>query len=140
MKENSIHVVAAIIEKDKRFLIAQRKAGSHMASKWEFPGGKVERGESPEQSLMRELFEEFGIRAEIGDFIGESTFDYGNVSIWLSAYRVTSFLGDFKLNDHEQIAWVKLQELPSYDLADADIPIARKLTEDIYLNHPKKPQ
>ena len=127
MSDKLVHVVAGVIEKGDRVLIAQRKAGSKMAFKWEFPGGKVERGESPVQSLERELFEEFEIQADIGTLIGESIFDYGDVSIKLTAYKVSSFAGDFKLKDHEQIKWADPGDLSTYDLTDADIPIAALL-------------
>lgn len=65
-------VTAAVIEKDGRVLIAQRKTGDALAGKWEFPGGKLEPGETPEACLRRELREEFGVETEIGDFICSS--------------------------------------------------------------------
>ena len=123
------YVVAAVIEKEGRILIAQRKIGSHLERKWEFPGGKVEEGETPEKALRRELHEEFGITAEIGELFCDTYFDYGDVSIKLSAYRVESFLGDFILREHEKIEWIEPNCCQLYDMADADIPVVNKLLE-----------
>ena len=123
------YVVAAVIEKEGKILTAQRKMGSHLERKWEFPGGGVEEGETPEKALSRELFEEFGIKAIIGSFLCDTFFDYGDVQINLSAYSVKSFSGDFILNEHEKIAWLRLKDLRTLDMADADILIINKLME-----------
>ena len=123
------YVVAAVIEKKGKFLIAQRKAGSHLERKWEFPGGKVEEGETLEEALSRELLEEFGIKAEIDRLFCETYFDYGDVSIKLSAFRVILFSGDITLKEHERIEWIEPKDYRLYDMADADIPIANKLLE-----------
>jgi 8-oxo-dGTP diphosphatase len=122
-------VTAAVIERDGRILIARRRRGSHLEGKWEFPGGKVEEGETPEQCLRRELREEFGVEAEVGEFICASPYDYGHISIELLAYRVTRVEGDFYLNSHAEIRWVGREELPAYDFADADRPIVAHLLE-----------
>lgn len=101
-----IDVVAAIIEKDGKFLIAKRKIGKHLGGKWEFPGGKIEADETPEQCLERELKEEFGILVKAGDFVAESQFNYGDREIKLLGYKADYIAGDFLLNDHEEIRWV----------------------------------
>ena len=77
-KKKIIKVTAAIIRKDNRFLCAQRKDSGDQAGKWEFPGGKIEIGETPEICLERELLEEFNIQASCGDFLCENTHDYGD--------------------------------------------------------------
>lgn len=120
-------VTAAVIERDGRILIARRRRGSHLEGKWEFPGGKIEPGESPEECLRRELKEEFGVEAEVGEFICASPHDYGNVAIELLAYRVRRVEGDFHLNSHAEICWVRREELSAYDFADADRPIVARL-------------
>jgi len=131
-----IDVTAAIIEKDSRILIAQRAAGKHLEHKWEFPGGKIEPGETPEVCLARELKEEFGITAEIKEFVAESVFSYGEKTIRLLGYRAKYVHGEFSLAVHEAIAWVRPDELMEFDLAPADIPIARALTTSLR-KHPK---
>jgi mutator protein MutT len=123
-----IRVTAAVMEKDGRILVARRKIGSHQENMWEFPGGKIEDGESPEICLERELGEEFGIKAEIGEFLMESIHDYGDKHICLLAYEVKHVSGEFRLNDHEEIRWVLPEEMQSLDFAEADIPIVNFLS------------
>lgn len=124
-----ITVTAAILEKDGRILIARRKRGDRLADKWEFPGGKIEEGETPEVCLRRELQEEFGIDVVVGRFVGRSRHVYPHVEIDLLAYRSTHVSGDFKLNDHEEIRWVQPADLHLYDFSAADLPIVRILLE-----------
>ncbi len=120
-------VTAAIIEKDGKVLIARRKAGEALEHKWEFPGGKLELGETPEECLRRELFEEFGIESEIKDYICTVRYEYEHASIELQAYRVIHRAGEFVLNSHDRILWVEPEELPSFDLAEADKIIVKRL-------------
>ena len=122
-----IDVTAAILERDGKILIAQRGAGGHLAGKWEFPGGKVRRGESPEDCLRRELHEEFGIEADIGGFVAESTYDYGIKRIRLLAYRARHVAGEFVLKEHTQLRWVAQDKLVGFDLAPADLPLISHL-------------
>ncbi len=120
-------VTAAIMEKDGKILIARRRKGDRLERKWEFPGGKLEPGETPEICLARELREEFGIEAEVMDYIGASVYEYAHGTIDLRAYRVRHVSGQFSVNAHEEIAWVEKEDLLSYDLSPADVPIAKKL-------------
>ena len=115
-------VVAGILIKDGKVLIARRASHKAMAGKWEFPGGKVEPGETCELALERELLEEFQVRIRTEDHLGDHLHDYGSFTIELHAYYATYLEGDFSLTDHDEIAWVKKGELGSYDLAEADIP------------------
>jgi len=124
-----ITVTAAVLEKDGRILIARRKRGDRLADKWEFPGGKIEEGETPEVCLRRELQEEFGIDVVVGRFVGRSRHAYPHVEIDLLAYRATHLSGDFKLYDHEEIRWIHPADLHRYDFSDADLPIVRILLE-----------
>ena len=122
-------VTAAVIEKDGRILIAQRPKGRALGGKWEFPGGKIEPGETAEACLKRELREEFDIESEVGKFIIASQFRYCLVPIELLAYRVKHISGEFKVNEHEEIRWVPPSELSSYDFMPADTPIVKLLAK-----------
>ena len=123
-------VTAAVIEKDGKFLIAQRKFTDALGGKWEFPGGKMEAGETPEQCLKRELKEEFVIEAEIGAFICASRFEYKQQPIELLAYRAAHVSGEFVLNDHERIEWVALADLKTYDFSAPDLPVIEVLLKE----------
>ncbi|MCX5666265.1 MAG: 8-oxo-dGTP diphosphatase MutT [Candidatus Omnitrophica bacterium] len=123
-------VTAAVIEKDGKILIAQRLKGSTLGGRWEFPGGKIEPGETAEECLKRELKEEFDIESEVGDFFIASRFRYCLVPIELLAYRVKHLSGDFKVNEHDQIRWVSPSELNSYDFMPADKPIVKILLKN----------
>ena len=122
-------VTAAVIEKDGKVLIAQRRKGRTLGGRWEFPGGKVEPGETAEACLKRELKEEFEIESEIGKFIAASRFRYCLVPMELLAYRVKHLSGEFKINEHEEIRWVLPSELASYDFMPADKPIVKLLAK-----------
>lgn len=123
-------VTAAVIEKDGKILIAQRKAGDALAGKWEFPGGKLEPGETPQACLRRELMEEFGVDTEIGEFICSSRFEYKHLPIELLVYRARHLSGEFKLNDHARIEWVAAADLKNFDLSSADIPVMELLIKE----------
>jgi len=122
-------VTAAVIERDGKILIAKRRLGSTLGGKWEFPGGKIEPGETPEECLKREIKEELNIESEVGDFLISGKFTYCFVPIELLAYRVKHLSGDFKVNDHEEIRWVRASELKLYDFLPADRPIVEMLSK-----------
>ena len=124
-----IKVTAGVIEKDGMILIAKRRKGDRFEHKWEFPGGKVHPGESPEECLKRELREELGIEVKVGAFICSSRFDYGHIAIELMAYKVLHVSGDFELHDHETIEWVCPGDLERYDFPEADIPIITRIRD-----------
>ena len=122
-----IKVVAGIIIRNNTVLIARRASHKSMAGKWEFPGGKIEVGESPERALEREILEEFGVAIRVGQYLASNAHDYGDFKIELLAYRARFVKGKFELTDHDQIAWVSKAELKNYDLAEADIPLVEKI-------------
>ena len=93
-----------------------------MPGMWEFPGGKIEEGETPEQCLKRELNEEFGIEAVIGRHVGTSLYHYDFYSVELMAFRTKIISGEIRLNAHDDMAWVEPQELGEYEFAPADLP------------------
>lgn len=120
-----IKVTAGIIVRDGKFLIARRGQGKHLEGCWEFPGGKVEDGESPEDCLDRELREELSIDVEVLGYITENVHAYPEKTIKLIAYLVKYLGGEFKLTSHDRIQWVNFDEVESYVLAPADIPILK---------------
>ncbi|GHO78437.1 NUDIX hydrolase [Ktedonobacter sp. SOSP1-85] len=122
-------VTAAILILNDKILIARRKKGDILEDKWEFPGGKIEPGESPEQCLKREMMEEFGVEIEVKDFFCSSIFRYQHIEIELLAYRAVYVQGEFQLNAHAEIQWVTNKELMKFNFSEADIPIAQKLYE-----------
>jgi len=133
-----IEVTAAIIEKNGLVLVARRKEGIHLAGFWEFPGGKIEMGETPEECLYRELKEEFQIDTKIGEFAGDSVYDYGAKVIRLSAYLVEHTSGEFQLIDHDKIDWLSLDELHNIKWAPADIPLVEKYIANVRQNKKEK--
>ena len=122
-------VTAAVLVRDSRILIAKRKADDKLGNKWEFPGGKVEDGESPEDCLKREMREEFEIDVTVGEYLGESVYHYGHGSIKLLAYRTHWDSGSISPRYHDDFRWVTLSEINKYDFAPADIPFVEKLRE-----------
>jgi len=119
----TIQVVAAVLERDGNYLIARRAHHKSLPGKWEFPGGKIESGESSEVALERELNEEFGIKTLIGKHLISTSYSYPEISIELIAFEVKYLSGDFILSDHDKIDWVKASNFRKYDFAEADIPI-----------------
>jgi len=124
-----IPVAAAVIERPERILIARRCDKGPFNGKWEFPGGKIEPGETAEKCLVRELAEEFGITAVAGKRLTEVMHEYGTGTIRLIAIRVPRTTGRFVPTDHDRIVWVTPERLLDYDLAPADLPVARLLAE-----------
>ncbi|MBL4903062.1 MAG: (deoxy)nucleoside triphosphate pyrophosphohydrolase [Desulfocapsa sp.] len=100
-----IDVAAAVFSKGDAVLVARWAPGQHLEKKWEFPGGKIEHGETPEECLRRELKEELGITVEVGDYVGESLYSYTDKTVRLLAYHVKHLSGDFSLTVHDKIDW-----------------------------------
>ena len=125
-----MEVVAAVIERDGQILIGQRKGGGRHALKWEFPGGKVEPGEGPRSALARELREELGMEAQIGEEIERYDFSYAaQPPTHLIFFRVTEFAGEPANLDFAQIAWVERQRLPDYDFLEGDVAFVKRLAQ-----------
>jgi 8-oxo-dGTP diphosphatase len=125
-----ITVTAALIQKDNKILITRRSPGKHLAGLWEFPGGKLENGETEQECLSRELEEELGIKVKVGEFFMENTHDYGTKSILLKAYFCKQLTDSITLNDHDMIAWVTKKELQNYEFAPADVPFIKALLNE----------
>jgi 8-oxo-dGTP diphosphatase len=125
--DEALAVTAAIIERDGRVLIAQRPPEARHAGEWEFPGGKVEEGETPEQCLARELDEELGVTVEVGRLLAEVFHDYPDLRVRLIALEAVITQGtpaDIECSAH---AWVRPNELGSYELLPPDRVLARAL-------------
>lgn len=121
-------VVAALIQRKGRLLICQRRGSDRHGLKWEFPGGKVEPGETPRRALERELAEELGIRARIGPEVVRYEYQYPRgVAILLIFHLVTEFEGEPANAIFEQIRWETVSALPSYDFLDGDLDFVRRL-------------
>jgi len=123
-------VTAAILIKDKKILIAKRKSSDKLANKWEFPGGTVEDGETPEQCLQREMKEEFCIDVCVSEFFGESLYQYSHESIKLLAYLTQWQGGVMESKAHDDFCWISVNELRNYDFAPADIPFVEKIRKE----------
>ena len=126
-----LKVVAALIEKDSKVLIAKRTTGNEeVIGKWEFPGGKVEQGEKDEQAIEREIKEEFELVIKAEKFLINNECNYPNRSIDLRLYLCSYISGEFKLHDHSEYKWVEVRHLLDYNLALADIPLAKYVVEN----------
>jgi 8-oxo-dGTP diphosphatase len=119
-----IRVTAAVIEMEGKILLAQRGTGDRLAGKWEFPGGKIEDGETPEECLSREILEELGIVVQVEDFLCSGCFDYDHASVEIFAYRCRWISGQLRKNAHQALQWVLAEDFDGIDLAAADRPIA----------------
>jgi 8-oxo-dGTP diphosphatase len=121
-------VVAAVIEKNGKLLVCQRTRHQTMPLKWEFPGGKIEEGEQPRDALRRELEEELGIQAEIGDEIARVQHTYPNgAAVELRFYVVREFSGEMENRIFRDLQWSAPKDLASYDFLEADTSLVKDL-------------
>lgn len=132
-----IKVVAAVIERDGKILVGQRRKSDSHGLKWEFPGGKVERGEALTAALARELEEELGIQARVGREITRYSHEYPKrATILLIFYSVSQFNGEPQSLAFERIVWEPADKLPQYDFLDGDIDFVRRLAAGEYRSRP----
>lgn len=121
-------VVAALILRGDEVLICQRRADQPMASKWEFPGGKMESGETAEEALRRELDEELGITATVGSRVAHIRHHYRNGgAVDLQFFAVHQFGGELTNRIFQDMCWCPLRELPQFDFLTADRDLVRDL-------------
>ncbi len=118
-----INVTCAIIEKDGKFLISQRKDNG----KWEFPGGKVETGESERDCLKRELKEELDIEVDVTDLLCRTEYDYGETYVKLVTFVAIHISGEMKKIVHKELAWIDFDEFGEYDFLPADEEIIEEI-------------
>ena len=119
---NPIRVVGAVFHDGERFLACRKKPGKPLEGHWEFPGGKIEPGETPEQALAREIREELNLIAEVGQKVTTTTYEYEFATIELTTFYCTLVDGDLRLTDHDATKWVTSTEATHLTWAPADIP------------------
>lgn len=121
-------VVAALILKNSQVLVCQRTRHQSMPLKWEFPGGKIEDGEQPRDALRRELDEELGIDAQIGEEVARIRHEYKNGgAVELRFYVVSEYAGEMENRIFRDMQWAKRSDLPSYDFLEADLELVKDL-------------
>jgi 8-oxo-dGTP diphosphatase len=121
-------VVAALIMQDGKLLVCQRTRHQTMPLKWEFPGGKIEEGEQPRDALRRELDEELGIQATVGDELARVQHEYPNGGmVELRFYIVREYEGELENRIFKDIQWARPNELPKFDFLEADLTLVNDL-------------
>lgn len=127
-----IYVVSAVIENDGKILCMQRDKGKYdyVSYKWEFPGGKIEIGETKEMALERELREEMELEVKVGEHFCDVTYEYPDFVINMYCFKCQSADLDFKLNVHKDFKWLEKDKLNTLDWAPADKPIVEKLMKE----------
>lgn len=126
-----LEVVAALIRDGRRFLICQRPAHKARAMQWEFVGGKVEKGESGEQALIRECREELGIELRVEGRLMDVVHAYPDLSVHLTLYLSTIASGEPKKLEHNDIRWITPDEIADYDFCPADRAFLEKVREEL---------
>lgn len=131
-KKKCVHVaVGVIFGKDGRILLAKRPDHLHMGGRWEFPGGKVEAGETIRQAMTRELREELDIEVQTMQPLIEVRHDYGSKLVFLDTWCVTEFSGRARGVEGQELAWVEAAALSEYHFPDANQPIVEAVTRKV---------
>ena len=125
-----VDVVAALIRDGERFLICKRPAHKARALMWEFPGGKVEAGESPRDALIRECMEELDITLDVKGLFMQVTHDYPDIQIRLSLYEAVIASGELRGKEHEALCWILPREIPDYEFCPADKDIIDRIRRE----------
>jgi len=128
-KIRDIHVVGAVIKENEKILCAKRGNTKTLPNMWEFPGGKIEKGETPEIALIREIQEEMQCLVEVHEKIAHTIYEYDFATVHLTTFNCSIASGIPILKEHSEIKWLSIQELNNLDWAPADIPTVYKLTE-----------
>jgi 8-oxo-dGTP diphosphatase len=121
-----LHVACAIIEQNGTVLTAQRSAAMSLPLKWEFPGGKIEAGETAEECLIRELREELGVSVFIGSALSPATHSYPDFTVTLYPFTCRLTGGTVSMYEHHALKWVEPQQMSDLDWAAADLPVIRE--------------
>ena len=126
----TIQVAAGIIIHDDKILITRRAPKENFAGRWEFPGGKIEPNEMPEDCLVMEIKEELNIDVLVDRFCAEITYDYGNLIVHLMTYYCRIIGGEIHISVHDAYKWADVKDLLKYDFLPADVPIIKKVMEE----------
>lgn len=130
--KKSVHVVGAIIENENNEIFcALRGPEMSLAGFWEFPGGKIEAGETPEQALAREIREEFNCAIEVGKKVEDTTYEYENVIVRLETYKAKLTEGQPVALEHTDTKWVTRDEITGLNFAPADVPAVEKILKEL---------
>jgi mutator protein MutT len=121
-----VEVVAAVVERDGRYLITRRLEGTHLAGLWEFPGGKILPGEKPEDALRRELREELGVEAAVGELVETVDWTYPEKTVRVLFFRC-AVKGDPCPQERQEMLWVEAARLPAYRFPAADLRLVERL-------------
>ncbi len=124
-----VDVVAALIRRENQVLICQRPAHKARGLKWEFPGGKVEAGETPQAALKRECREELGVEIDVGEKRFELTHRYPDLAVRLMVFDAELVSGEPISHEHAQILWERVDRLAAYPFCEADGPILLALAQ-----------
>ena len=129
---NPIQVVAAVIVKDNKILCVQRCQHKYpyLSNKWEFPGGKMEEGESQEETIRREIKEELSMDIQAEKHLLSNTHHYPDFSIELHTWLCAPLSDELELNEHQAIVWLEVKDLKELDWAEADVAVVRVLSEE----------
>ena len=130
MREHKLVVAGLIVADDRRVLIAQRRADQKLALRWEFPGGKLERGEAPVAAVARELREELGVEVAVGRVWDVLFHAYPDFDLVMLVYACRIVLGEPRAVEVAQVAWVEPKDLPSWDILEADRPLVDRLVRE----------
>ncbi|MGG1441503.1 8-oxo-dGTP diphosphatase MutT [Brevibacillus laterosporus] len=126
-----VDVVGAVIINDhQKILSALRSQQMSLPGMWEFPGGKIEKGEKPQESLIREIEEELGCQIEVGELISDSVYEYPTVKVRLITYFAKVVSGEPVASEHEELRWISADELHSLEWAPADLSTLDKLSKE----------
>ena len=124
-----VEVVAALIWDKNKFMICQRPGTKSCALLWEFVGGKVEKGETKEQALVRECQEELGVTLSVGEAFIDVVHEYPDITVHLTLFHAEIKEGEPKMLEHNDIRWIMPSEISLYDFCPADKDILEKITE-----------
>ena len=123
-----VEVVAALIWDKDKFMICQRPENKARALLWEFVGGKVEKGETKEQALMRECREELAVTLSVGDVFMDVLHEYSDITVHLTLFNAVISEGVPQKLEHNDIRWITPNEIPGYNFCPADVEILREIT------------
>lgn len=133
-------VAGVILNNENKILCTLRDQGKYeyVSFKWEFPGGKVEEGETEIQTLKRELMEELEIEVDVKNFFYQVEHDYPDFHLSMALYLCKLQTSDMKMNVHKGLKWLDAKDIMSLDWAQADLPVANKIYQNMYLGEQEK--